>query len=272
MLKKTLILSLTLVFLLSACGGQTQNDQSANNAMNDAMANEDMGDDEGMDNNMDENDSMDDSMADDDSMGDEMMEKSFTVRIENISDNEDVLLAPGVFVVHADPAPLFSTGEADRGSGLEALAEDGDPGSLAEALNDYMGVQQVGIFNTPEGSDAPGALAAGNAYVFSFIATPHTYLSFASMFVQSNDLFYAPSEEGIALFNDEGLPITGEITELIFLWDAGTEVNEAPFEGANQAPRQTGPDSGEDEDGAVQLVNGEFSYPDNVIVVTISVE
>lgn len=277
MLRKTLILGLTLAFLLAACGGQTGDNPVNNEAMNnEAMNNESM-DDENMDNeDMDNEDmddeNMDDEDMDDEAMDDEMMSHTFTVRIENVSDREDVLLAPGVFVIHADPGVIFTAGEADRDGGLEALAEDGDPSGLAASLEGYMGVSQVGVFNTPSGADAPGPLAPGSAYEFTFTAVPHTYLSFATMFVQSNDLFYAPGEEGLTLFDEEGLPISGEITELVFLWDAGTEVNEAPFEGANQAPRQAGPNTGEEENGLVQLVNDGFSYPENVLVITISAE
>jgi hypothetical protein len=90
------------------------------------------------------------------------------------------------------------------------------------------------------------------------------------MFVQSNDLFYAPDGGGIALFNEEGVPLDGDITELISLWDAGTEVNQAPGEGADQAPRQSGPNSGDDEMGAIRLVDNGFTYPENVLRVTIS--
>ena len=47
-------------------------------------------------------------------------------------------------------------------------------------------------------------------------------LSFATMYVQSNDLFLAPGDTGIALFIDEQ-PISGDVTALVRLWDAGTE-------------------------------------------------
>ena len=54
---------------------------------------------------------------------------TFRVRIQNISADSDqpILFAPGVWVLHSEAGPLFTIGEADRGQGLEALAEDGDP-------------------------------------------------------------------------------------------------------------------------------------------------
>ena len=39
------------------------------------------------------------------------------------------------------------------------------------------------------------------------------YLSFATMFVQSNDLFYAPEPSGIPLFDGE-TPVDGDMTEI----------------------------------------------------------
>ena len=107
---------------------------------------------------------------------------TFLVRIENISGDSDLAtpFAPGVWVLHSDAGPLFTTGEADRGYGLEALAEDGDPSQLAAALSDME--LHAGVFNTPSGSDAPGVLPPGGAYEFEVKATPHTpYLSFATI-------------------------------------------------------------------------------------------
>ncbi len=64
------------------------------------------------------------------------------------------------------------------------------------------------------------------------------------------------AEDGIALFDDMGVPIEGRVTRQIDLWDAGTEVNQAPGIGVDQAPRQAGPDIGADEMGIVQLIAG----------------
>ncbi|NKB70898.1 MAG: hypothetical protein GKR89_27830 [Candidatus Latescibacteria bacterium] len=176
------------------------------------------------------------------------------------------ILAPGVFVVHNDGEPLFSAGQADRGIGLEALAEDGNPGPLAESQDGPHGV-----FAVPVGSDGPGPLPPGGAYEFELMAKPGYYLSFATMFVQSNDLFFAPQAGGIALFQANGRPAHGDITDQILLWDAGTEVNQAPGIGPDQAPRQSGPDTGADEGGAVRLVDDGFSYPavGHVLRVTV---
>jgi hypothetical protein len=183
-----------------------------------------------------------------------------------------VPLSPGVWAVHTADAVLFTDGQTDRGDGLEALAEDGDPSGLAAALSGLNGVESSGAFTTPDGAAMPGVILPGGSYSFSITATPGAKLSLATMFVQSNDLFYAPDEEGIALFDMSGSPVSGDVTSQLMLWDAGTEVNEEPGIGLAQAPRQSGPDSGADESGTVRLVNDGYTYPSvsNVIRVIIT--
>jgi hypothetical protein len=210
-------------------------------------------------------------------MGEEMMgeEISFTVRIENVGDADQSALstpfAPGVWVVHTTADPLFSAGQADRGDGLEALAEDGDPSGLAAAVASQTGVSANGVFNTPVGAAEPGVLLPGEAYEFTVAAVPGDMLSFATMFVQSNDLFYAPDGAGIPLFNSDGTPVSGDVTGQIQLWDAGTEVNQEPGVGPDQAPRQAGPDTGPDENGVVQIVSDEFTYPDTSATIRVTI-
>jgi hypothetical protein len=58
------------------------------------------------------------------------------------------------------------------------------------------------------------------------------------------------------------------------LWDAGTEVNQAPGIGADQAPRQKMTNTGADENGVVHVVKDGFSYPEtkDVLRITISAQ
>jgi hypothetical protein len=177
----------------------------------------------------------------------------------------NVGLSPGAFIIHdgMHTAPVFTSGQADRGEGLERQAEDGNPVPLSEGLAGMM-FKQVGVFNTPVDAMEPGALMPGQAFEFTFSATPGDYLTFTEMFGQSNDLFFAPDENGIALFGANGNPINGTFTGAVQLWDAGTEVNQEPFVGADQAPRQAAPDTGEAEMGVVTpiyAVNDGFTYP-----------
>ncbi|MDE0072170.1 MAG: spondin domain-containing protein [Caldilineaceae bacterium] len=202
---------------------------------------------------------------------------TFLVRIENISGDSALAtpFAPGVWVLHSDAGPLFTTGEADRGYGLEALAEDGDPSQLAAALSDME--LHAGVFNTPAGSDAPGVLLPGGAYEFEVKATPHTpYLSFATMLVQSNDLFVAPDEMGIALFDMDGMAMDmmmHDVTADLLLWDAGTEANEEPGTGPNQAPRQSGANTGPaDGMATVHVVDDDFTYPEVTALLKVTID
>jgi plastocyanin len=184
-----------------------------------------------------------------------------------------VILAPGAWAVHTEDAPLFTSGQPDRGEGLEELAEDGDPSDLEAALESKVGVVSSGIFNTPAGAGDAGPVVPGASYEFQFSAFPGSELSFATMFVQSNDLFYAPDEAGIALFGAYGGAVSGDVTSEVMLWDAGTEVNQRPGVGPDQAPRQAGPNTGADENGNVGLVSDGYTYPDvsESIRVTITV-
>ncbi len=119
-----------------------------------------------------------------------------------------------------------------------------------------------------------GFIEPGMSESFSFDAGKGHYLSFATMFVQSNDLFYAPGENGLALYDGNGNALAGDVTSMIDLWDAGTEVNEEPGTGGNQPPRQSGPDTGTDENGTVALIGDVmdgFSYPGDEDVLKVSI-
>ncbi len=127
-------------------------------------------------------------------------------------------------------------------------------------------------FAVPVDSTEPAPIFPGEAYEFIISAAPGAKLSLATMFVQSNDLFFAPDEEGIELFDADGMPISGDITSQVLLWDAGTELNEQPGAGENQAPRQSGPNMGDmDPDSTVRIVNDGFSYPADTSVIRVSI-
>ena len=212
-------------------------------------------------------------------------DETFTVRIENVSaDNalklsngkaEPVGVAPVLYLVHTNRGPLFTSGQPDRGKGLEALAEDGPTCPLEKSLKGQPGIVHVGSTDTPVGAGSPGDIWPGQAFEFKITAKPGERLSIATMFAQSNDLFYAPREDGIALFDASGNPIRGDITSQILLWDAGTEVNEEPGLGPNQAALQAGPNTGPAEHGVVRPiteVKDGFHYPTvpEVLRVTIT--
>lgn len=214
----------------------------------------------------------DEMMEPTDEMMDDMTPTTFVIRIENTDQADGLtLLSPGAYEVNDHPVAFFTPGEADSGTGLESLAEDGNPTLLVEMLNQMMEGDMMGfmsaIFNTPVGATDPSPVGPGSAYEFTISAHPGQYLTFATMFIQSNDWFFSPGPDGIALFDADGHPISGDITDQIFLWDAGTEVNQTPGEGPDQGPRQSGPNTGETENGVVTQVTDFNGYS---ITVTIT--
>ena len=99
---------------------------------------------------------------------------------------------------------------------------------------------------------------------------PGTRLYFATMFVQSNDWFFSPGR-GLDLVGDDGMAMMGDMTDQVELWDAGTEADEAIGAGANQAPRQSGPNTGADEMGVVYVIvtGGMYPAPSEMIRVSV---
>jgi hypothetical protein len=185
--------------------------------------------------------------------------------VENISTAEGMAasngekfpfaLSPGMFVLSEKNAPFFTEEKMARKNGLEMQAEDGDPSGLVNSLETMHHSSNLhGVFNTPKGAMAAGPIRPGDSYEFTVTAVPGMKLFMAQMFGQSNDWFYAPSPNGIALFDDKGKPVTGDITDQLYLWDAGTEKDEEIGIGPNQGPRQKGTNTGEAENGVVHRV------------------
>jgi hypothetical protein len=180
-----------------------------------------------------------------------------------------VVLSPGIWAVFSQGEPIFSEGEKARGNGLETLAEDGDPSSLALSLHQEARVARSGIFSTPLSADTTSPAGHETSFTWTFQASSGDRLIFATMFVESNDWFFAPDPTGIPLFREDGQPLQGEITGLVHLWDAGTEVNQTPGVGPDQASRQQSPDSGEVENGVVRRVHEDSRMPEDGLNITI---
>jgi hypothetical protein len=197
-------------------------------------------------------------------------EAALAVRITSASTNATLKLpdgsttnapiAPGLYALVSDGFELFAEGQPAGDSGLERLAEDGNFEPLLEHVKGLHGVRDAGMF-------IPGQ-------PFKVTARPGERLLFATMFVQSNDLFLAPDPAGLALFDASKRPIAGDRTAEVKLWDAGTELNEQPGAGRNQAPRQSAPNMGPAENGVVHAVDDGFEYPavGEVINIVIAAE
>jgi hypothetical protein len=156
-------------------------------------------------------------------------------------------ISPGVFAIHAEPGPLYDLGLADRGQGLEHLAEDGNNVALGSAMTDAAAAGKVGMagmFDIPMGAQAKGAAAPGNGFAIQLTGMPGDRVSFATMFGMSNDWFFATDPDGIALFDAEGNPISGEVSEHVGVYDAGTEIDEEIAIGPDTGPQQPMPNTG----------------------------
>lgn len=178
----------------------------------------------------------------------------FEVVLENVSAESALAtpFAPGAWALHGRGTPVFTPGRR-ASAGLEAVAEDGGAPALDAELAQNPDVVAHGVFNTPVGAQGPGPAMPGMSYRFEVTARPGDKLSFASMVGQSNDLFLAPTAaEGIALFDERGRALPERVVDAVAVWDAGTEANEAPGIGPDQAPRQAGPNTGRAE-GALGL-------------------
>lgn len=190
-------------------------------------------------------------------------EVKFTVKIENVSSKDGqtasngsqwpFALSPGFWAVHMEEVRFFNEGKPASPNGLEMQAEDGNPSGMVDFLMGHHSGMQHGVFNTPNGGETAGPIGPGGSYEFTLTAKPGMKLSLITMFGQSNDWFYASEPGGIKLF-ENGKAISGDITNKFILWDAGTEKDEEPGVGANQAPRQKAPNTGDAENGKVHKV------------------
>jgi hypothetical protein len=204
--------------------------------------------------------------------------------LENIAeagslDGEDVLYAPGVWAAHTGASPLFAAG-SPASAGLEALAEDGMTSPMLEEAREGDGVVVAGTFGQVETgvSYEENPIAPGSVAGFQFRASPGQRLSLATMFIQSNDVFLGTDAEGIELFDGDAPRVGTHEAQLAF-WDAGTEVNEPPGEGANQAPRQSAANTGPDEGATVEKFESNtdgdghvYPAPTTTVRLTIAVE
>lgn len=94
-----------------------------------------------------------------------------------------------------------------------------------ENIIEGKSLSQSGTFQNAGSSPV---LNPGESTSFSFYAGKGQTISFAAMYGKSYDLFFAPANPGIKLYQDNGDPVTGNVSSQIRLWDNGTRVNQAP--------------------------------------------
>ena len=120
-------------------------------------------------------------------------EVHFTIRVENVSTPQTLKLsngatapaptAPLLWTLTDEGNPIFTAGQFDAGHGLERLAEDGNPGVLADYIAQNMkSVLRSGVVTIPVGDKAAGPILPGKAYEFNVSAAPGQRLSVAFMF------------------------------------------------------------------------------------------
>jgi hypothetical protein len=212
----------------------------------------------------------------------------FTVTIQSVSTPGQlntpramgaIPLSPGVFAVFTGSNPAFTEGQLSD-IGTERIAEDGFPGppletqgtkstTLAAASN----VSASGIFQNAGGMLGP-AFEPGTRGTFTFSASPGDLLTLETMFVQSNDWFYAL--DGLELFDSDGEPISGDVTSELELYDSGTEQDTPPGTGDFQKPVQTetAVDFGPDESVPIQLATQRhptFTIPATAAVIRLTI-
>jgi hypothetical protein len=194
---------------------------------------------------------------------------TFTVTVEQLTTDHTLKLpdgsatkapiSPGIAFVHQGANPLVTIGKPAREE-LQRIAEAGQPEAAIAAMKKAKGVSQVVMFQRTD--------------TFTVQAKPGDMLTFATMFGQSNDCFYAPKGGDVALFDKGGKPMMGGHAVEVVLYDAGTELNQAPGIGPDQGPRQDPGNwrQGELEHATVEPVRDTFAYPPvaEVIRVTIS--
>jgi hypothetical protein len=80
----------------------------------------------------------------------------------------------------------------------------------------------------------PGVLInPGSSSSFTFSAAKGQAVTFATMYGWSNDLFFAPENPGIKLYDEDGNPIEGDVSSQVKLWDNGTRINQQPGAGVS---------------------------------------
>ena len=81
---------------------------------------------------------------------------------------------------------------------------------------------------TFKGDGTPALILPGQSVTIQFSAAKGEALSFATMYGWSNDMFFAPANPGILVYDAQGMPVEGDVSDQIKLWDNGTRVNQHP--------------------------------------------
>ena len=198
---------------------------------------------------------------------------ALTVRLTNLSakgalvasdgSEADIVMSSGVAVALRDPARLFEEGSDVAGTPIESLAEDGSPDALLEHVEaDPDRFAAVVPFTAAYGVGESGdLLGPGHFSLIEMTAPADARFAFVMMFAQSNDTIVATVPDGIAIGEPSEMR---DVSDMVALFDAGTEVDQELGVGSDQAPRQPAPDTGPDEESTVTRIidmNDGIAYP-----------
>jgi hypothetical protein len=116
---------------------------------------------------------------------------------------------------------------------LTACKKEGHPGGAAPQIEtltveNVLQSQPLVESGTFQGTGSPALILPGQSTTITFSAAKGEALSFATMYGWSNDLFFAPANPGILVYDNNGNPIEGDVSSQIKLWDNGTRINQPP--------------------------------------------
>ncbi len=151
------------------------------------------------------------------------------------------VFSPGVvYAFNGERDPFVLQGEVNNPeNGLEQIAEDGNNAVALEYLTN-LGIPVAA-------SDQTSNVGPGESLTFT-LTVPQDQefkFGFSTMFVDTNDWFISYNNAGYPLFDENGNPKSGTDASIrSYLFDAGTEADQLTGFGADQAPRQAGPNTG----------------------------
>jgi len=218
------------------------------------------------------------------------------------SSQNGFVATPGIVVLHTQPDPVFTLGEADRGVGLEAIAEDGNPDELAawfretgstgaplrlasslstispglvyafnstsdplvlqgqvnsstngleqlaEDGNNQVAVaylEQLGLPVAASQETTPVGPGESLNFTLEVPSGQDFKFGFSTMLVATNDWFISYNNAGFPLWDANNNPVSGVgASSKSYLYDLGTEEDQAVGFGNNQSLRQLGPNTG----------------------------
>ncbi len=155
------------------------------------------------------------------------MAQSVQVRVENLTPDGGFSFSPVWLGFHDGSFNMFDAGTQARDlDGIQQIAELADAGPLGArfGMEQPMGVgglvaSTAGVPPFEPGESASTVFDVGDA-------TQNRFMSYASMVVPSNDLFFG-NDDALEIFDAAG-NFNGPFTIEIYgrdVWDAGTEVN-----------------------------------------------